>query len=163
MQLCAACQVLVDADPIAVLLRRDELGNNVLCGECRQKIYRTNTTSMSGLLNFTYENPSKEQGETAQHTLCSRRETPNEEWSCKRCRCRVWAKPRFFDGANEPEDWWWCRTCQKEKQEIDKKQRNTEKVEREKQRKKAKYDHNKKSRILQDAHRYPKLDKWLQR
>jgi hypothetical protein len=195
MSLCTPCQTLVDADPIAVLLRRDEFGNNVLCGECRQKIYMMNTsTSMSGLLNFTYDNPSKEQETKHEGLMQGKRQLERNEqtrteqtplrrdfaslststpkadenqWFCKRCNCKIWARPRVFDGEIEPEVWWWCRKCQKEKQEKQnekqKDQRNTEKVAREKQRKKAKLNNDKKSRIIQENKRYPNLDKWLLR
>jgi hypothetical protein len=192
MLLCAPCKVLVDADPIAVLLRRDEFGNNVLCGKCRHKIYMMNTSTMSGLLNFTYENPSKEQEteheglmqgkrklERNEHTeqtqlrrdfaplSTSKQSADENQWLCKRCNGKIWARPRVFDGEIEPEDWWWCRTCQKEKQEKhnekQKEQRNIEKVAREKQRKKAKLDNEKRSRINQENQRYPNLDKWLVR
>jgi hypothetical protein len=178
MPLCAPCQALVDDDPIGVLLRRDEFGNNVLCGKCRHIIYSVNSAAAAGLIGFTYENPNQQEDGVAMHLkreLLRNEQTPlrvvlfspptasayQNEWFCKQCRCRVWASPRAFDGDNEPEDWWWCISCKKEKQEMQKERRNAEKVERERRRKEAKLDHDKKSRIILETQKYPKLDKWL--
>ena len=66
-------------------------------------------------------------------------------------------KPRVFDGENEPEDWWWCNTCKKQKKEqmfLHVTQSGRHKAENKTQTKKA-------DRIKQQFESYPKLDKWL--
>jgi hypothetical protein len=183
MSLCSPCQAKIDADPTAVLLRRDEFGNNLLCNECRRAIYKNNVDAQNGLHNFTYERPNK----TTQPTICpqtfasptqtiaslgSQSQHPSafdfsgEDWFCKRCHSRVWAHPRAFEGENEPEEWWWCNTCKKEK--VEKMQK--EKTEREQARRKAQQlqrqrEASKASKASKaSTHElscYPKLDKWL--
>ena len=64
----------------------------------------------------------------------------------------------MFHGENEPEDWWWCNTCKKQKKEqmfLHVAQRKAEELKRELKRSK-KADH-----IKQQFESYPKLDKWL--
>ena len=36
-------------------------------------------------------------------------------WSC--CKCNEWVPfpPRKYEGGVEPEDWWWCMTCRRNK------------------------------------------------
>ena len=182
MSLCTTCQAIVDRDPIAVLLRRDEFGNNLLCNNCRRTIYSNNGSAQNGFHNFTFENPDTTQKKTAQPTLgtlsesiaiCRARDVSpfircfpihddawiqSELWYCKLCRSKVWAKPRAFDGENEPEDWGWCNTCKKQKKEqmfLHVAQRKAEELKRELKRSK------KADRIKQQFESYPKLDKWL--
>ena len=168
MSLCTPCQATVDEDPIAVLLRRDEFGNNLLCNNCRRTIYSNNVNAQNGFHTFTFENPNTTQKKTAQPTLCTSSESVAiccasdgaswERWYCKLCKSRVWAKPRTFDGENEPEDWLWCNTCKKQKKEqmfLHFAQRKAEELKRElKQSKKAECS-------KQQLHCYPKLDKFL--
>ena len=177
MSLCTTCQAIVDRDPIAVLLRRDEFGNNLLCKNCRRTIYSNNVSAQNSFHNFTFENPDTTQKKTAQPTLGTLSESvaicrasdvspfisddawiQSELWYCKLCRSKVWAKPRAFDGENEPEDWWWCNTCKKQKKEqmfLHVAQRKAEELKRELKRSK------KADRIKQQFESYPRLDKWL--
>lgn len=37
-------------------------------------------------------------------------------WNCRKCNQWISSQPREYEGGTEPDDWWWCRTCQKEKQ-----------------------------------------------
>jgi hypothetical protein len=66
MSLCTPCQTVVDENPIAVLIRRDENGNNLLCNHCRKTIYVNNKNAENGLHNFTFERPNPIQKEPAQ-------------------------------------------------------------------------------------------------
>jgi hypothetical protein len=223
MSLCTPCQTVVDENPIAVLIRRDENGNNLLCNHCRKTIYVNNKNAENGLHNFTFERPNPIQKEPAQckslypannfkicaaHsfsgapigtmpsvTSLAKSATPAlcpflprpcsgfdmlgisesvanssasdvstivsddgwDRWYCKLCRSKVWAKPYAFDGENEPEDWWWCNTCKKQKKEqtfLHVAQCGRHKQENMKQAKKA-------DRIKQQLKSYPKLDRWL--
>ena len=165
------CQAVVDENPMAVLIRRDDNGNNLLCDHCRKTIYVNNKNAENGLHNFTFERPNPIQKETAQcmlgisesASICSIiSDNAWELWYCKLCKSRVWAKPRAFDGENEPEDWWWCNTCkvQKKQQMQMANHRQTMHLTRHRNR-----DMNRQTkkadRIKQQFESYPKLDKWL--
>jgi hypothetical protein len=158
-----------------------------VCRDCRRAIQENNYYAQSGFHNFTFENPNKTTqttlcpsqsqtiaspsptlGPTLSPTLGSQSQCPSAsdfdfpeaQWFCKRCHSRVWATPRAFDGENEPEEWWWCNTCKKEK--LEKKQK--EKLERDKARSKALKLKQKREAAKASAHElrcYPKLDKWL--
>jgi hypothetical protein len=69
MSLCMPCQAVVDENPIAVLIRRDDNGNNLLCDHCRKTIYVNNKKAANGWHNFTFERPNSIQKETAQRIL----------------------------------------------------------------------------------------------
>lgn len=178
MLLCSPCQAKMREDSMAVLLRRDEFGNNLLCNDCRRAIYKNNVDAQNGFHNFTYENPNTTQKKTTQPTLCTSRQSIAfgcdsydaswEQWFCKRCHSRVWAKPRVFDGENEPEEWWWCKTCKKEKMEkmqrkmeLDKAQRKVEQLKRKRKalRDRNIHDKNIHDRDIQNCR--STLDKWL--
>jgi hypothetical protein len=187
-KLCSPCQAKLDEDPITVLRRNAEWTYGTLssrcwdvCRDCRRAIQTNNYYAHNGFHNFTFENPNK----TTQPTLCpSQSQTiaspsptlgptlgsqsqcssdfdfSETQWFCKRCHSRVWATPRAFDGENEPEEWWWCNTCKKEK--LEKKQK--EKSERDKARSKALKLKQKREAAKASTHElrcYPKLDKWL--
>jgi hypothetical protein len=162
------CQAVVDENPMAVLIRRDDNGKNLLCNHCRKTIYVNNKNAENGLHNFTFERPNSIQKETAQRMLgisesasicCEDDLSSWDTWYCKLCKSKVWAKPRMFHGENEPEDWWWCNTCKKQKKEqmfLDVAQSGRHKAENMTQIKKA-------DGIKQQSKSYPKLDKWLGR
>ena len=175
MSLCMPCQAIVDENPIAVLIRRDDNGNNLLCDHCRKTIYVNNKKAANGWHNFTFERPNSIQKETAQRILgisesasiCCEHDW--DRWYCQLCKSKVWAKPRMFHGENEPEDWWWCNTCKKQKRQEEEqmfflhvaqcgrhKADGIHKLENKTQAKKA-------DRIKQQLESYPKLDKWLGR
>jgi hypothetical protein len=187
MSFCSPCQAQIDADPTAVLLRRDEFGNNMLCNECRRAIQKNNVDAQNGLHNFTYERPDKKLM-TTQPTICpqtfasptqtvaslgSQSQRPSafdfsaEPWFCKRCHSRVWAHPRAFEGENEPEEWWWCNTCKQEKlKKIQKEKTEREQARRKAQQLQRQREASKASKALRSPHElscYPKLDKWLRR
>ena len=166
------CQAVVDENPIAVLIRRDDNGNNLLCDHCRKTIYVNNKKAANGWHNFTFERPNCIQKETAQRMLgisesasicCEDDLTSWDLWYCQLCKTRVWAKPRMFHGEIEPEDWWWCKTCKEQKKEsifLEKAQAlgfmQRHKSRELKQTKKT-------DCTKQQLESYPKLDKWFGR
>jgi hypothetical protein len=121
--LCSPCRAIVDENPFAVLFRRDEWGNYILCHSCRRLIWRANENAANGHLKFDYSNPnSSTHTHTASNDLGfasssmaiqTRDETP-DTWVCTRCCTRIDAPPRAYQGQHEPKDWWWCRDCQSE-------------------------------------------------
>ncbi len=176
MSLCMPCQAVVDENPLAVLIRRDDYGNNLLCDHCRKTIYVNNKNAANGWHNFTFERPNCMQKETAQCMLgisesaslcCEENLTSWERWYCPLCKSRVWAKPRIFHGESEPEDWWWCNTCKKQKkeqmfsQEADR--HNCSDRQQADREKKSKTQTKKTDHTKQQFESYPKLDKWLRR
>jgi len=169
------CQAVVDENPIAVLIRRNEDGNNLLCNNCRRTIYINNKNAENGLTNFTFERPSltpKMPKDTSQppHSMLCVTESASidlagnfatwQHWYCQICKSRVWAQPRVFDGENEPEDWWWCNTCKRQRQEemhvAPSKAEDKKKAAQKPANKLTKAD-----RLKQQSQSYPKLDKWL--
>lgn len=137
MPFCEQCEAILNENPLGALLRRDDLGNLLLCAPCRKLIYRANDDVKYGYTSFTFVNPAKHRSEDSA-TLCATSATGNaataaassayaaaadtcaERWFCTRCRSAIFAMPRAFEGDDEPEDWWWCRTCQKEYREAGK-------------------------------------------
>lgn len=39
-------------------------------------------------------------------------------WACHKCQEWIPLPPRAYEGAVEPEDWWWCITCRKNKPKM---------------------------------------------
>jgi len=169
------CQAIVDENPLAVLIRRDEDGNNLLCNNCRRTIYLNNKNAENGYHNFTFEKPTlTPMPKDTLLALCgvlgvTKSTSFNlegnfalwEHWYCQLCKSRVWAQPRVFDGENEPEDWWWCNTCKRQRQEqmcvADAKAGQKKEALHKVGKKLTKAD-----RVQQQLQSYPKLDKWLQ-
>jgi len=174
MSLCMPCQAIVDENPLAVLIRRDEDGNNLLCNNCRRTIYLKNNNAQNGFHNFTFERPTlTPMAKDTSQALCgvlgvTKSASLNLEgnfaawqhWYCQLCKSRVWAQPRVFDGENEPEDWWWCNTCKRERQE----QMHAAESKAEEKKEAAQMlgkKLTKADRVKQQLESYPKLDKWL--
>jgi hypothetical protein len=132
---CPQCQKIIDNTPCGVLLRAgDEIGDGtdldrpVICRMCQAYIWRNNNQVRDGHRSFVFENPNANGvpsvESSSKTTVCPAnhhagaisppRHTAHQSrrWLCKRCGCRVWSAARAFEGAVEPEDWWWCRQCQ---------------------------------------------------
>ena len=171
MSLCMPCQAIVDENPLAILIRRDEDGNNLLCNNCRRTIYLNNKNAENGNHNFTFERPNLTSipKTTSQALYCEPAVIKSanidsagnfaswQHWYCQLCKSRVWAQPRVFEGENEPQDWWWCNTCKRQRQEQIKSKAEEKKEALQKVGKKL----TKADRVQQQLQSYPKLDKWL--
>ena len=75
MSFCKSCLLVIDENPVAVLLRCDESEHRfkLLCKPCRQIIYNNNQNALKGLHNFSYVNPnlSVSRAETKNNTCKS--------------------------------------------------------------------------------------------
>ena len=174
MSLCMPCQAIVDENPLAILLRRDEDGNNLLCNNCRRTIYLNNKNAENGVHNFTFRRPTLTPmpKNTSPALYCEQAVTKStnidlavnfaswQHWYCQLCKSRVWAQPRVFDGENEPQDWWWCNTCKRQRQEQ-MREATSKAEEKKKAAQKPANKLTKADRIKQQLQSYPKLDKWL--
>jgi len=174
MSLCMPCQAIVDENPLAILIRRDEDGNNLLCNNCRRTIYLNNKNAENGNHNFTFERPSLTPipKTTSPALYCEPAVIKSanidsagnfaswQHWYCQLCKSRVWAQPRVFDGENEPEDWWWCNTCKRQRQEL-MRAAESKVVEKKEVLQKVGKKLTKADRVQQQLQSYPKLDKWL--
>jgi|APGre2960657423_1045063.scaffolds.fasta_scaffold00765_8 MinD superfamily P-loop ATPase len=58
VSLCEKCREIVDENPFAVLFRKDEFENYLLCHSCRKKIWSANKNAMQGVHEFTFKNPN---------------------------------------------------------------------------------------------------------
>ena len=173
---CAPCQKFLDENPIGALIQRDDEGKYMLCPQCRSSIYKANDSCKVGMTLFTFTNPAAEsQGVPVRTEPVPREPVPTEpvptepvscqplheavtkpsRWCCPRCCSAVFALPRVYEGGEEPEDWWWCRACQREKrtaQSVDKKEHKRRAQESSK-------GGQKRAKISVD--RYPRLDRWF--
>ena len=44
-------------------------------------------------------------------------------WSCHKCQEWIPRVPRPFEGPREPDDWWWCFECRKNKPKVSQKEK----------------------------------------
>lgn len=170
MSFCGPCQAVSDENPIAMLIRRDADGNNLLCAQCRVLVYRTHERVNAGAMAFTFANPAVDATPVAELHRAEEKPKPVQEWGgraegsvwhCKLCACVIAAKQRAFEGGEEPEDWWWCRACQqthREKHLQERDQRKQEQVKKLAVLTKKKRQNDRDSR---QSHGTQKLDKWL--
>lgn len=168
---CGPCQTIIDENPIGALIRRDDDGKHMLCAQCRSSIYKANDSCAVGVTVFTFINPAVEsKGEPARTepapTSCEKLHeavTKPSRWCCPRCCSAVFATPRVYEGGEEPEDWWWCRACQREKRteqsvlrKVDKK---VDKQDDKRAAQKLLNARQKRAKISVDC--YPRLDRWF--
>jgi hypothetical protein len=131
--LCPACKDVLDKTPLGVLTRDrdDEDGTDPdtprICKMCQRYIWRNNNQVRDGHCSFVFENPNANGVPSTENcsmmSICPAyhqagsisppRRKAYRAWLCKCCGGRVWSTPRAFEGGVEPEDWWWCRSCQK--------------------------------------------------
>ena len=160
MAFCGPCSAMLNENPVGILLRRDEHGNQLLCAPCRRRIYSANDSVRLGLTSFNFVNPAAVDNAaahaslsvvTSAETVKSLESTMNR-WVCPRCSSVIFATPRMFEGEQEPEDWWWCKACQREHKMPAQSVATT-------------CTHNKQSKAakLDTAVKYPKLDRWFMR
>lgn len=178
MALCGPCQAIVDDNPIAMLIRRDVCGNNLLCAQCRTRVYQANDSVKSGHAFFEFANPNRadagsevaevswDQAPPGQNSVGASSEKHaasvcSVAWSCPRCHSAIFATPRLFEGDNEPRDWWWCKTCQRMQREADAAERDAERKRRHAATTASEAERSKGKRKRMADEAYPKLDKWL--
>ena len=135
---CPRCKDVLDKTPLGVLIRRDDEDRDdeddtpCICKMCQRYIWRNNNRVRDGHVSFLFENPNANGVPATENcsmmSICPvyhqagcispPRHTAYQSraWLCKCCGCRVWATPRVFEGGLEPEDWWWCRSCQKKQE-----------------------------------------------
>lgn len=172
MVFCAPCSAVLAENPISALMRIDEYGNHVLCAPCRRHIYCANDRGKIGDLSFAYTNPNmcQEEGETPKPGVPIGAKQPTQDyahapaprqWLCPQCSSRIWATPRVYTGDCEPHDWWWCRTCQREKHDKAKIENDKQRTEIQKKRKRDKSAAEKEALKKQLPRNAQSLHRWF--
>lgn len=49
-------------------------------------------------------------------------------WHCHKCQEWIPFAPRPYDGKDEPEDWWWCQACRRNKPKMTAREKHLESV-----------------------------------